>query len=164
VSEETSLWKGSPSQWLNLWVYVIAGLLIIAIGVAGFFTAGLALIGLILPLAWILWRYLSVRCRTFELTTERLKITEGVINQHLDEVELYRVKDVLMMRPWWMRVTGLATLFLETSDRSLPTLTIPAIRNGLELREQLRKHVELQRDRKRVRETDFDDSTGDLIG
>jgi uncharacterized membrane protein YdbT with pleckstrin-like domain len=132
--------------------------------VAGFFTAGLALIGLILPLAWILWRYLSVRCRTFELTTERLKITEGVINQHLDEVELYRVKDVLMMRPWWMRVTGLATLFLETSDRSLRTLTIPAIRNGLELREQLRKHVELQRDRKRVRETDFDDSTGDLIG
>ncbi len=164
MSEETSLWKGSPSQWLNLWTFVIAGLMIAGIAVAGFFTAGLALIGLILPLVWILWRYLAVRCQTFELTTERLKITDGVINQHLDEVELYRVKDVLMTRPWWMRVTGLATLVLETSDRSLPMLTIPAIRGGAELREQLRKHVELQRDRKRVRETDFEESGGEMIG
>lgn len=162
MSEETSLWKGSPSQWLNLWTYVIAGLLVVAIGIAGFFTAGLALIGLVVPLVWILWKYLTVRCRTFELTTERLKITEGVINQHLDEVELYRVKDVLMIRPWWMRVTGLATLVLETSDRSLPSLNIPAIRGGTDLKEQLRKHVELQRDRKRVRETDFDESGPDL--
>lgn len=157
VNEETSLWKGSPSQWLNLWNFAGAGLLVAAIGVAGFFTAGLALIGLIVPVAWILWKYLSVKCRTFELTSQRLKITEGVINQHLDEVELYRVKDVLMVRPWWMRLTGLATLVLETSDRSLPQLVIPAIRGGVELREQLRKNVELQRDRKRVRELDFED-------
>jgi uncharacterized membrane protein YdbT with pleckstrin-like domain len=164
VSEETSLWKGSPSQWLNLWTYVPAVVLIAGIGVAGFFTAGLALIGLVIPIVWILWKYLAVRCQTFELTTERLKITEGVINQHLDEVELYRVKDVLMTRPWWMRVTGLATLVLETSDRSLPLLTIPAIRGGVELRELLRKHVELQRDRKRVRETDFEESGADVPG
>lgn len=135
-----------------------------AIIVAGFFTGGLALIGLIVPFFWILWKYSVVRCKTFELTTQRLKITEGVINQHLDEVELYRVKDVLMTRPWWMRVTGLATLVLETSDRSLPLLTIPAIRGGVELREQLRKHVEIQRDRKRVRELDFEDSEPGALG
>lgn len=164
MSEETSLWKGSPSQWLNLWTFVLAVILIAGIGVAGFFTAGLALIGLVIPIVWIVWKYLAVRCQTFELTTERLKITDGVINQHLDEVELYRVKDVLMTRPWWMRVTGLATLVLETSDRSLPLLTIPAIRGGVELREQLRKHVELQRDKKRVRETDFEESGADLPG
>lgn len=164
MSEEISLWKGSPSQWLNLWTYLTALILIVAISVAGFFTAGLALISLILPVGWMLWKYLSVRCRTFELTTERLKIQEGVINQHLDEVELYRVKDVLMLRPWWMRLTGLATLLLETSDRSLPSLTIPAIRNGLELRENLRQYVEIQRDKKRVRETDFDESHPDSEG
>lgn len=164
VNEETSLWKGSPSQWLNLWVFTGAGILIAAIGVAGFFTAGLALIGLILPVVWILWKYLSVKCRTFELTSQRLKITEGVINQHLDEVELYRVKDVLMVRPWWMRLTGLATLILETSDRSLPQLVIPAIRGGVELREELRKNVEIQRDRKRVRELDFEDPGAGALG
>jgi hypothetical protein len=38
---------------------------------------------------------------------------------------------------------------------------IPAIRNGMEIRELLRQQVELQRDRKRVREMDFDEHGGD---
>jgi hypothetical protein len=56
-----------------------------------------------------------------------------------------------------MRLTGLATIELETSDRSMPLLEVPAIHGGVELRELLRKHVELQRDRKRVRELDFEE-------
>ncbi|RYD78496.1 MAG: PH domain-containing protein [Verrucomicrobiaceae bacterium] len=159
MSEESSLWKGSPSQWLNLWHFT--GAIVLA---AGIITGGIfmppAWIGLVIPLVWILWKYLTVRCQGFELTSERLKITQGVINQKLDEVELYRVKDMLLVRPWWMRVTGLASIILETSDRSQPTLEIPAVRGGLELREKLRKQVELQRDRKRVREMDFEDSAG----
>jgi hypothetical protein len=73
------------------------------------------------------------------------------------------VKDTLMVRTWWMRLTGLASISIQTSDRSLPTLVIPAISNGTELREQLRKQVESQRDTKRVREMDFDDA-GDMGG
>jgi hypothetical protein len=87
-----------------------------------------------------------------------------VINQHIDEIELYRVKDTLALRPWWMRLTGLASISMETSDRTLPSLAIPAIRDGMEMRETLRKQVELQRDKKRVREMDFDDAAdGDLV-
>jgi hypothetical protein len=37
------------------------------------------------------------------------------------------------------------------------------MRNGVELREQLRKQVETQRDSKRVREMDFDE-TGNAAG
>ena len=157
MSEESSLWKGSPSQWLNLWNFTVAIVLAAGIIVGGIFMP-LVLVALVIPLAWLTWKYLIVRCQGFELTTERIKITQGVINQKLDEVELYRVKDMLMVRPWWMRLTGLASVILETSDRSQPTLEIPAVRGGLELREQLRKQVELQRDRKRVREMDFQDS------
>lgn len=162
MSEETSLWKGSPSQWLNLWNITGAILLAAAIAVGGIFMPPV-FAALVIPVIWILWKYLTVRCQVFELTTERLKITNGVINQHIDEVELYRVKDVLMVRPWWMRLTGLASILLETSDRSLPNLTIPAVRGGVELREQLRKQVETQRDKKRVRETDFEESGPDAL-
>lgn len=158
--EESSFWKGSSSQWLNLGPYSAALVLLGGIGVVG----GLfppAWVGLILPLSYLLWRYLLVRSRVFELTSERLRVTSGVINQRIDEIELYRVKDSQMVRPWWMRLTGLASIVLATSDRTMPHLTIPAIRGGVELRELLRKNVELQRDRKRVRETDFDDVGGD---
>ena len=92
---------------------------------------------------------------------ERIRITSGVINQSIDEIELYRVKDSRTIRPWWMRLTGLASIVLETSDRSTPVLVIPAIRDGMEIRELLRQQVELQRDRKRVREMDFDEHGGD---
>lgn len=69
-----------------------------------------------------------------------------------------------MLRTWWMRLTGLASIQLETSDRSMPNLVIPAIHGGMEMRELLRKQVEAQRDKKRVREMDFDEAAGGDIG
>ena len=160
MTDENSLWKGSPSQWLNLGPFTVAALLS-----AGFIAWGIffppAFTGLILPLGYVVWKILGVKCQVFELTSERLRITRGVINQKVDEIELYRVKDSVMVRIWWMRLTGLASIELETSDRTMPQLTIPAIRNGVEMRELLRKQVEAQRDIKRVREMDFDDTGGD---
>jgi uncharacterized membrane protein YdbT with pleckstrin-like domain len=157
MTEETLLWKGSPSQWLNAGHFTSALLLCAGIIVGGL-TSPPAFAGLILPALYAIWKYLTVRTRVFELTSERLKITRGVINQHVDEIELYRVKDSQMIRTWWMRLTGLASISLETSDRTMPALVIPAIRGGIEMRELLRKQVEIQRDKKRVREMDFDDA------
>lgn len=157
MEEENVLWKGSPSQWLNLGPFTTAALLAAGIAAGGLFFPP-AFAGLILPLLYAVWKYLSVRTRVFELTSERLKITRGVINQHVDEVELYRIKDTQLVRTWWMRLTGLASISLETSDRTMPSLVIPAIEGGREMRELLRKQVEVQRDRKRVREMDFDDA------
>ena len=159
MSDETTLWKGSPSQWLNIGPFTVALLLAAGILVGGVFFPP-AFAALILPAIYMLWKYLVVRTQVFELTSERLRITSGVINQHVDEIELYRIKDSLMIRTWWMRLTGLASIQLETSDRSMPSLEIPAIQGGTEMRELLRKQVELQRDRKRVREMDFDETAG----
>lgn len=160
VSSETTLWKGSPSQWLNLGPFAIALVVTIVLVVTGalFPPATVILWALVVvPVVYSLWRFLVVRSRHFELTTERLRVTEGVFNQKIDEVELYRIKDIAMERPLWMRLTGLASVLLETSDRSLPKFSLPAISNGVELRETLRKQVEEIRDRKRVRELDMDD-------
>lgn len=159
---ETTFWKGSPSQWLNIGPFSVAILLAAGIIAGGIFFPP-AFFGLVIPLFYIIWSYLVVRCQTFELTTERLRITKGVINQNIDEVELYRVKDMLVERKWWMRLTGLGNVHLETSDRSLPHVDIPAIRDCIGLREALRKKVEAMRDKKRVREMDFDE-TGDTEG
>jgi uncharacterized membrane protein YdbT with pleckstrin-like domain len=157
MNQETTLWKGSPSQWLNIGPFSAALLTGAGIFIAGVFFPP-AFAALLLPLGYMIWKYLVVRTQVFELTSERLRTTSGVINQHVDEIELYRVKDTLMVRTWWMRLTGLASIQLETSDRSMPQLVIPAIHGGSEMRELLRKQVESQRDRKRVREMDFDET------
>ncbi|MEO8617500.1 MAG: PH domain-containing protein [Luteolibacter sp.] len=162
MTEENTFWRGSPSQWLNIWPFTGAAVSAVGVLIGGLFFPP-AFAALILLSAYVLWKYLSVRTQVFELTSERLRVTSGIINQKIDEIELYRVKDTQMIRSWWMRLTGLASIVLETSDRGMPNLTIPAIRGGLELREQLRKQVELVRDQKRVREMDFDEAhVGDL--
>ena len=168
MSDETenTFWKGSPSQWLNIGSFSVAiiltGIIITAAVLSGP-AAPFVLIALVLPFFYALWRFLIVRCQTFELTNERLRITKGVINQSIDEVELYRVKDILVERKWWMRLTGLGNVHLETSDRTLPHVDITAIRDCLGLREQLRTKVEAMRDKKRVREMDFEEN-GDTQG
>lgn len=159
---ETPLWKGTPSQWLNIGPFSLALLLSAGIVVGGIFFPP-AFAALIFPMGWMIWRFLVIRCEVYELTTQRLKICHGVFNQKIDEIELYRVKDVLVERKWWMRILNLGSLHLETSDRSLPQVTIPAISNVLELRESLRKEVEAVRDKKRVRELDFEDGDKEVL-
>ena len=161
MTDEVSYWKGSSSQWINLGPVVVTVLVSTAIIIGGSYFP-LGLFALVVPAGYLFWKYLGVRCEVFELTSERIRITSGVINQSIDEIELYRVKDSRTIRPWWMRLTGLASIVLETSDRNAPILVIPAIRNGTELRELLRQKVESQRDRKRVREVDFDEQVGSL--
>ena len=100
----------------------------------------------------------------FEFTSERLRIYEGILNQEINEVELYRVKDTRLEKPFWLRIFGLSNIVLQTSDRSLPEVNIRAVRNGIEIREKLRKQVETLRDKKRVREVDFESSDSDADG
>lgn len=159
---ETPLWKGSPSQWLNIGHFSMALVLSAGIVIGSiFFPLGYA--ALIIPIAWMLWRFLVIRCEIYEMSCQRLRITKGVFNQTSDEIELYRVKDFILERKWWMRVLNLGSLHLQTSDRSLPEITIPAIHGATEVRETLRREVEVIRDKKRVREMDFDDSQEDLL-
>jgi uncharacterized membrane protein YdbT with pleckstrin-like domain len=160
---ETTIRKTTPSQWINIWNFFGASILAIASIAGGFIFPDLHLIwlGIIPAFLWAGWKWLVIRCEHYELTTQRLRITQGVFNQIIDEIELYRIKDITMTRSFWMRLIGLSSIHLKTSDRSLPNLEIPAITQGDELREQLREQVEIIRDRKRVREMDFSDTEND---
>lgn len=159
---ENVLWKGRPSQLLNLGSYLVGLLLIVGIGIGGSFFPPVW-IALILPFGWMLWRYLTVRCQVYELTNERLRLYTGVLNQKIDELELYRVKDTTMERPFHLRIFGLSSVDLDTSDRSHPKVRLHAISKAVELRETLREQVERLRDLKRVREVDFEEG-GEMEG
>jgi len=84
------------------------------------------------------------------------KTHSGVLNKHVDELELYRVKDYKLVQPFFLRILSLSNIVLETSDRSNPTITIRAIPDGNDVREQIRKLVEDLRQLRGVREVDFE--------
>lgn len=154
--EEETLWQGARSQITNLGLYSLALLLLAGAIVGGFFFPlvwGLVVI----PIFWIAWVWLVTRSESYTLTTERLRMKKGVLNQVFDEVELYRVKDVTLSRSVLQRMFGLGTVTMQTSDHGQENILIDSVRDSEELREQLRKQVEIIRDRKRVREVDFQD-------
>jgi len=139
MAEET-IWRGSSSQVKNLGVFILSGLFC----------------WLIVPIFFALARYLQNRCRIFELTTERLKITQGVFSKATSTVELYRVKDIEMRQPFFSRLLGVENIHLTTSDISSPTLLLDAIPVAAGLPDKLRNQVELIRVQKRVREIDLE--------
>jgi uncharacterized membrane protein YdbT with pleckstrin-like domain len=138
--DEVDIWEGTPSQVVNLGVFII----------------GLVLFILVIPLFYALWKWLVVKNIKYELTSQRLKTHSGVLNKHIDELELYRVKDYKLVQPFFLRIFSLSNVVLETSDRSNPSITIRAITNGNDVREQIRQIVEELRQRKGVREVDFE--------
>ena len=161
MTEEATVWKGRPSQLLNFWVFSGGTLIIIAFVVCAFLWSGYIALGALIPLGYMVWQWLVVRCRVYELTTQRMRLFEGVLNQNIDEVELYRVKDTTIHRPFILRIFNLSIIHLATSDRTHTTVDMRAIHDGVTVREMIRKNVEIIRDSKRVREVDFDSGDGD---
>lgn len=139
-SPEQIIWSGSPSQFLNLGVFILCALTF----------------WLVIPILIALWRWLVVRCTRFELTSERLIVRRGVLNRTTDEIELYRVKDTRLDEPLILRLVGCGNIVLSTSDRSTPILEMRAIRDANSVRESIRREVERIRETKQVREVDFE--------
>lgn len=140
MSDEKSVWNGTPSQVINIPAFALWGI---------FFW-------LVIPIFIILWKWLVVKNTKYELTTERLKIRHGVLNKKMDDLELYRVRDFKLERPFFLRLFSLGNIILQTSDKSHPVVILRAIQNGEDIREQIRNMVEACRVKKRVREVDYE--------
>lgn len=166
VPPERIVWQGTPSQVLNLPLYLLWGVVFVVLIAAG--TAvlrsmeqvpSLAVVLLFviaaIPLAIAAWKWLVIATTEYELTTQRLRTRRGVFNKHLDELELYRVRDYKLEQPFFLRLFSLSTLILQTSDRSNPTLVLKAVPRGEVLREEMRTYVEEARMRRGVREVDM---------
>jgi uncharacterized membrane protein YdbT with pleckstrin-like domain len=139
MKDEHTIWEGHPSHWQDL----------------GFHLVCLLFCWLIVPIALSGWRFLSNHFSRYEITSERIRITSGVLSKRMEEMELYRVKDSTFEQPFRLRIFGLANLQIRTSDPSNPSILIPAIRDANAIRESLRRSVETMRERKGVREVDY---------
>lgn len=164
MDEETTIWQGHPSQILNLHIFLLCGL-----AVAGLLTAatvyreslgvpwayivgGLAII----PFLFAFVKWLQVKFQRYELTTERLRMRRGIFSRTTDEIELYRVKDYVLREPLSLRLWGVGDIALTTTDDANPSVLLRAVHQPEALRDQIRKHVEVRREVKRVRITEME--------
>jgi uncharacterized membrane protein YdbT with pleckstrin-like domain len=164
---EQTVWRGTSSQWKNSGAFIfwgIASLLLICFSVilsraanTGTARVGpLLLLLLLVPISIVATRYLATKSKVYELTNERLKITEGVFSKVTDTLELYRVKDIETRQPFIYRLVGVENVQLNTSDTSSPFVLIDAVPCKVGLADQVRNQVETIRQQKGVREIDVE--------
>lgn len=99
-------------------------------------------------------RILKVWCICYEIDSEKLKHSSGIILRKHEFIENYRIKDFLIEKPLIYRIFDLGNLTIYTSDKTTPILHLYAIRKPDEKYQILRGLVELSRKEKHVYEID----------
>jgi uncharacterized membrane protein YdbT with pleckstrin-like domain len=138
MAEET-VWQGTSSHTLNLGKHVLCWLFC----------------WLIVPIVISFYLFLRVRTTVYILTNERFRVTRGILNKRTDDLELYRVKDLTLIKPFSQRLVKAGTIEMTTSDHTTPLVVLPAIKEPAKVLDLIRSNVEKQRDRKRVTEVDM---------
>lgn len=152
MNEETTLFKGSPTLWTSWGQIALAVVIMGGSGAAGFFLANpLFYAGIGVGFFYLLLVVLLVRSTVYEVTSQRIRVTTGILTKRTDDLELYRVLDAILVEPMMLRLVGCGTIEIKSADATTPTLDIKAVHGARALREELRKHVEAAREKKRVR-------------
>ena len=108
--QEQVLFEGNPALVPGL------GLLLVCI-----LTLGLAL-----PFLWF-----RSRAKHYRLTTQRIVVEEGLFSKKLEQVDLYRITDYVVERPFGQRVMGTGNLVLEAIDSTSPVLRLSALKTDV---------------------------------
>ena len=121
---------------------------------AGWATLALCLVGVGLVIVLIKW--IENLGTTYEISEDRLILRKGIFVKSIDEVELYRVKDVRLDFTLIAQWANIGTITVTSSDettREAP-LVIRDVNDANARREALRRLVEAARQKRRVRELD----------
>lgn len=101
----------------------------------------------------ILYGILYFRLILIEIFPDRLSIRKGIFSYSKNFLELYRVKDYEVKQSFFMRIFGVMSITLHTSDKTSPILDLVGIPKS-NIVDIIRDYVEAQRKLKGVREFD----------
>lgn len=104
---------------------------------------------LTLGIAWLVY-WVKSRSIVYTLTSQRIQIERGLFSTIKASVELFRIDDFDIHRPFGMRVLGYSMLHLRSSDPDLSTVVISGIPNLEALADQLREFSLKERTRRKI--------------
>jgi uncharacterized membrane protein YdbT with pleckstrin-like domain len=144
LSKEEVLFEGKPALVHSL------GALLLAI-----VTLGLALI----------WFYFKRGGTTYKITNQRVVIDSGIFSKKMEQLDLYRINDFTIERPFSQRVMGTGNIRLSTFDKTTPTVFLQAMKTDVvQLYETMRVAVESLKQNRNVRMVDYEQGPHDHPG
>ena len=162
MDEIRDSFRSSTFGWLRGTAAGLGTVLLGIAGLAGLIGSGgdwglwpLALTGLSVLI--VLWKWIQNMASKFEVTEQRLIVRKGIIFKSIDEVELYRVKDVRIDFSLLNQMAGIGSIGVVSSDETTRNgnLVMPHVEKAQHRREELRRLVDTARQQRRVREIDM---------
>ncbi|MCA9592182.1 MAG: PH domain-containing protein [Myxococcales bacterium] len=109
-------------------------------------------LGLALPVLWF-----RRQSKSYKITTQRVVIETGLLSKSMEQIDLYRITDYVVERPFSQRILGTGNLILETMDKTTPEVHLDALStNVVALYERLRAATETEKLRRGVRVVDYE--------
>jgi len=106
---------------------------------------------------WLIVRWFQTLGRSYRITTRRIVVETGVLSKKLEQIDLYRVADYTVERPFLQRIMGTGNLLLKTFDKTTPELNVLAIKTDVvRLYESVRAATEADKARRGVRMVDYE--------
>ena len=90
-----------------------------------------------------------------ELSNKRLKLKTGILNQNIEETELYRIRDYSVDKPLLLRIFNLGNLVLHSSDSTSVSIKLSAIKDVEKIADVIRNSGEEARKSTGTREIDI---------
>jgi len=118
---------------------------------------GTALLTILTLGCWLLVRWYRTLGRHYRITTRRIIVESGVLSKRLEQIDLYRIADYTVERPFGQRLLGTGNLLLKTFDKTTPQLDIRYIKTDVvALYELVRAATEAEKTRRGVRMVDYE--------
>jgi uncharacterized membrane protein YdbT with pleckstrin-like domain len=144
--------RGTIAGWGTV-ALLIAGLVLTAMGEWERWPLLLTALAFLI----ILWKWFENLAARFDIRQDRLIVRRGIFLKSLDEIELYRVKDIRLDFSLVNQLAGIGTITVTSSDETTrgEPLALRHVERAEQRREELRRLVEAARQKRRVREIDM---------
>lgn len=154
-TDETLIWEGSPSQWLNLGQFIWWGsvALLAIIVLVGFYGLGyrqryadyqhiitwVSILVLLTAMAFIGFHVLMLKLQKTSISCNKITESRGFTEIFRKEnyCELSDVLDVLLPPAGWLALVGRGDLVITTLDADQTEIRIRAIKQRKKLKEKL---------------------------
>lgn len=150
--------RGTLAGWGTILLFLagILGTVLSGGGMLGDYGRWLLILsGVALAIVAVKW--VQNMAATFQVTPERVIVRRGILFKSVDEIELYRVKDVRLDFTLINQLAGIGNITIASSDETTRggELVLPYVERAQGRREQLRRLVDTARQQRRVREIDM---------
>jgi len=159
MSQTLDRFRSSTIGWLKGTLAGWGTVLLVPLGVVGAVVTGeyWPLVFCAAALVIVAIKWIGNLAVTYEVTSDRLILHRGIVNKSIDEIELYRIKDIRLDFSLINQWAGIGTMTIMSSDETTGGKPFPIahVDHARERREKLRDLVNAARRARGVREFDM---------